>query len=70
MLLFGIGGNKVEEMGIHIRERMKKMFPWMVRKRRENGINPNRKKNLVKWERRKTCPESSAFDVMNSDTIL
>ena len=29
------------------------------------GRNPNPKQNLVKGARRKTCPESSAFTIMN-----
>lgn len=33
------------------------------------GRNPNPKQNRVKGTRRKTCPESNAFTVMNSGTM-
>ena len=48
---------------------MKKIVPWLERQRRGKGRNHNPKKNLVKGERRMTCPESSAFTVMNSSTM-
>jgi len=56
-------------VGLNPRVRMKKKFPWLERKRRGKGRNPNPKKILVKGARRKTCPESSAFIVMNLGTM-
>ena len=56
-------------MGLHPRVRMKKNLHWMERKRREKGKNINTNQNLVKGERRKTFPKTSAFTVMNSGIV-
>lgn len=52
-------------MILHPRARMKKIVPCLERKRKGKGINPNPKKIRVMEERIKTCPESSAFTIMN-----
>ena len=56
-------------MGLHPRERMKKNFDWMERKRREKGRNPNPNKNPFKGARRNIFQKTNASIVMNSGTI-
>jgi len=56
-------------MRLHPRARMRRSMPWMERKRKGKGRNPNPKNDPVKGERRKTYIESSAFTVINLGTM-
>lgn len=68
-ILYMKSSGKTLETEPHPSVKKKKTIPWLERKRKGKGRNPNPKEILVKGARINTCPKSSAFTVMNWDTI-
>ena len=60
---------RATNMELHPRLRMRRNVPSMESKRKGKGTKPNPKEILVRRARRKTCPKSSAFTLMNSGTM-
>ena len=62
-----LGGTPIT--GPHPRFNMRRILPWLEKKIKGKGINPNPKEILVRKARRKTCQILNDFTIMSWDIM-
>ena len=60
---------EIPGMDLHLRQRMKKIAPWLVRWRRGRERNPIPNLSPAKKARSPTCPEWSVFTITRMDIM-